>query len=146
MVLDMGTPVRIVDIAQRMMTLAGRSCPITYTGLRDGEKLHEELFTPSEGTKKTSNGIAWHVRTSPLEPAFLEGPRGELSVIRQAYGNYVAETEIETETELVPVPGRSAALAQAAAVEREEPVGPIATVDRGADDEANATMLKEQIR
>lgn len=52
MVLDMGKPVRIVDLAERMIQLAGFrpyvDIEIIYTGLRPGEKLYEELFDPSE--------------------------------------------------------------------------------------------------
>lgn len=52
MVLDMGKPVRIVDLAERMIQLAGFrphvDIDITFTGLRPGEKLFEELFDPSE--------------------------------------------------------------------------------------------------
>lgn len=52
MVLDMGKPVRIVDLAERMIQLAGYrprvDIDIAFTGLRPGEKLYEELFDPSE--------------------------------------------------------------------------------------------------
>lgn len=52
MVLDMGKPVRIVDLAERMIQLAGfkvgTDIKIVYTGLRPGEKLYEELFDLSE--------------------------------------------------------------------------------------------------
>jgi O-antigen biosynthesis protein WbqV len=52
MVLDMGKPVRIVDLAERMIQLAGFrpriDIDIIFTGLRPGEKLYEELFDPSE--------------------------------------------------------------------------------------------------
>jgi Predicted nucleoside-diphosphate sugar epimerases len=52
MVLDMGDPVRIVDLAERMIQLAGykpgTDIEIVFTGLRPGEKLYEELFDPSE--------------------------------------------------------------------------------------------------
>ena len=52
MVLDMGKPVRIVDLAERMIQLAGFKpyidIDIVFTGLRPGEKLFEELFDPSE--------------------------------------------------------------------------------------------------
>ena len=52
MVLDMGKPVRIVDLAERMIQLAGYKprvdIDIKFTGLRPGEKLYEELFDPSE--------------------------------------------------------------------------------------------------
>ena len=52
MVLDMGEPVRIADLAERMIQLAGykphTDIEIVFTGLRPGEKLYEELFDPSE--------------------------------------------------------------------------------------------------
>jgi FlaA1/EpsC-like NDP-sugar epimerase len=48
LVLDMGKPVRIVDVAKQLMEQSGRRVPITFTGLREGEKLHEELFGASE--------------------------------------------------------------------------------------------------
>ena len=44
LVLDMGEPVRIVDVARQLIRQAGRRVPVVFTGLRPGEKLHEELF------------------------------------------------------------------------------------------------------
>ena len=55
-VLDMGEPVRIVDLARDLARLAGRdpdSVPITYIGLRPGEKLHESLFYATERMERT---------------------------------------------------------------------------------------------
>ena len=53
-VFDMGKPVRIVDLAKRMIKLSGaKDIEIQYTGLRDGEKLYEEVLNDAEITKPT---------------------------------------------------------------------------------------------
>lgn len=55
-VFDMGKPVRIVDLARRMIELSGaKDVAIKYTGLRDGEKLYEEVLSESEATKPSFN-------------------------------------------------------------------------------------------
>ncbi|MBL8208736.1 MAG: polysaccharide biosynthesis protein [Blastocatellia bacterium] len=56
-VLDMGDPVKIVDIARDLITLSGleigKDIEIAYTGIRPGEKLFEEIFTPDEQYERT---------------------------------------------------------------------------------------------
>ena len=53
-VFDMGQPVKIADLAKRMIALSGaKNVEIKYTGLREGEKLYEEVLNESEGTKPT---------------------------------------------------------------------------------------------
>ena len=53
-VFDMGKPVRIVDLAERMIRLSGvKGIEIRFTGLRDGEKLYEEVLNEEETTKPT---------------------------------------------------------------------------------------------
>lgn len=53
-VFDMGAPVRIADLAKRMIALSGAvGVEIKYTGLREGEKLYEEVLNELEGTKPT---------------------------------------------------------------------------------------------
>lgn len=55
-VFDMGKPVRIADLAKRMITLSGATdVEIKYTGLRDGEKLYEELLNKEENTVPSSH-------------------------------------------------------------------------------------------
>lgn len=71
-VFDMGEPVRIADLAQRMIDLMGaKDVKIIYTGLRDGEKLYEEVLNDEEQTKPTNHPkikIA-SVREYPYEEA-----------------------------------------------------------------------------
>ena len=53
-VFDMGQPVKIADLAKRMIALSGaKNVEIKYTGLREGEKLYEEVLNELEGTKPT---------------------------------------------------------------------------------------------
>ena len=53
-VFDMGKPVRIVDLAKRMISLSGaKNISIKITGLRDGEKLYEEVLSDDENTAPT---------------------------------------------------------------------------------------------
>ncbi len=55
-VLDMGKPIRILDLARKMITLSGYEedeIPITFSGLRPGEKLHEEILTEAETISKS---------------------------------------------------------------------------------------------
>lgn len=62
-VLDMGSPVRIDDMARKMIRLSGFEpdvdIKIVYTGLRPGEKLFEELLLKSEGLQKTDNHLIY---------------------------------------------------------------------------------------
>ena len=58
-VLDMGKPVKILDLAENLIKLSGlipyRDIEIKFTGLRPGEKLYEELLMDEEGVRKTGN-------------------------------------------------------------------------------------------
>jgi O-antigen biosynthesis protein WbqV len=62
-VLDMGQPVRILDLAEQMIRLAGltpyKDIKIEFTGLRPGEKMFEELFHFSEEHSKTAHEGIW---------------------------------------------------------------------------------------
>jgi FlaA1/EpsC-like NDP-sugar epimerase len=64
-VLDMGEPVRIVELARQMIQLAGRELPIVFTGLRPGEKLYEELISELDSTVPTSIKRLLIARISP---------------------------------------------------------------------------------
>jgi FlaA1/EpsC-like NDP-sugar epimerase len=70
-VLEMGDPVRIVDLARKMISLSGVPADITFVGLRPGEKLHEELITETERLFPTEREKIQRVdRVEVLEPAF----------------------------------------------------------------------------
>lgn len=71
-VFDMGEPVKIVDLAQRMIDLSGaKDVKIEFSGLREGEKLYEELLATKENTKPTPHPkiMIAQVREYPYELA-----------------------------------------------------------------------------
>jgi FlaA1/EpsC-like NDP-sugar epimerase len=74
LVLDMGQPVQITDVARRMMSLMGGTCDIVYTGLRPGEKLHEVLFTPDETEVVNRHERVFHVINPGIAPDSLPSP------------------------------------------------------------------------
>jgi FlaA1/EpsC-like NDP-sugar epimerase len=68
MVLDMGSPVRIAEVARTLIDLSGRTdVEIVYTGLRPGEKLTEELFTPGEEIEPSAHPLISWVYVPSLE-------------------------------------------------------------------------------
>lgn len=71
LVLDMGRPVRILDIAEKMISMSGKSVEIVFTGLRTGEKLHESLSSFEEDLDMSSHPLVWKVHSVPLDPKLL---------------------------------------------------------------------------
>lgn len=84
-VLNMGQPVRIVDLAERMIRLCGlepgRDVEIAFTGVRPGERLNEILFAADEPVTET--GIAGIVAARPVSPS-LETLRTRLAALDKA--------------------------------------------------------------
>jgi FlaA1/EpsC-like NDP-sugar epimerase len=72
LVLDMGKPVRILDVAQQLARQAKRPVAIVYTGLRPGEKLHEELFGDDEKDLRPLHPLVSHVDVPPLDPVVID--------------------------------------------------------------------------
>jgi FlaA1/EpsC-like NDP-sugar epimerase len=67
-VLDMGTSVKIVDLIERFVRITGCKSPeIVFTGLRNGEKLQEELFGPSEINSKTAHSRITKINSEQFE-------------------------------------------------------------------------------
>ena len=71
LILDMGAPVKIDDVARYMIEQSGRDISITYTGLRRGEKMHEELIGLDEHGERPKHPLVTHVRVKPLDAAEL---------------------------------------------------------------------------
>jgi FlaA1/EpsC-like NDP-sugar epimerase len=90
-VLDMGEPVRIVDLAQNMIRLSGkeprlpddqetsaRDIRIAFVGTRPGEKLHEELWTDGESVGATTHPKIMRLSRPPVDPEWLADQLAEL--------------------------------------------------------------------
>ena len=81
-VLDMGQPVKILDLAENMIKLSGASdIEIIETGLRPGEKLYEELLVKTEELNKTDNDLIFIERDTPLNKEVIDE---KLKVLRDA--------------------------------------------------------------
>ncbi len=72
LILDMGEPVRILDVAERMIAMSGANIEIVYTGLRPGEKLHEELRGVNESDERPLHPKISHALVSSLSPDDLD--------------------------------------------------------------------------
>lgn len=72
-VLDMGNPVKILDLAKTMIQLSGvHDIEIVETGLRPGEKLYEELLVKTEELEKTDNSMIFIERDTPYEKDIID--------------------------------------------------------------------------
>ena len=94
-VLDMGKPVKIIDLAENMVKLSGLTpyvdIDIIETGLRPGEKLYEELLIKTENLTKTENNMIFIEHDTPLSRDEVEA---KLDILREAV--VAAEGEIAT--------------------------------------------------
>jgi FlaA1/EpsC-like NDP-sugar epimerase len=73
LVLDMGEPVRIVDVARRLAAQADRPIEIVFTGLRPGEKLHEVLLGQAEHDDRHAHPLISHCSVPAQSPLGLDG-------------------------------------------------------------------------
>lgn len=72
LVLDMGVPVRIYDVAQYMIERSGREIDIVVTGLRPGEKKHEVLVASEERADRPLHPLVSHMRVQPMDVRKLD--------------------------------------------------------------------------
>lgn len=99
-VLDMGQPVKIYDLATKMIRLSGASnVEIIETGLRPGEKLYEELLVKTEELNKTENSLIYIERDTPLSQNQIEE---KLSILKSACDTDSDYTVRETLKMVVP--------------------------------------------
>jgi FlaA1/EpsC-like NDP-sugar epimerase len=110
-VLDMGEPVRIVDLAHNMIRLAGyepeTEIAIEFTKPRPGEKLHEELFGFAESGQPTAaRRIQRAVRETPLDPEWIESTLNSLEHLVMAGDEANLAQRV---VEMITAPGGDAA-------------------------------------
>ena len=99
-VLDMGNPVKILDLAENMISLMGaRNIDIIETGLRPGEKLYEELLVNKKELDKTENDLIFIDRESPVTMEDLEY---KLSILSEAIASLDDDGVREALRKVVP--------------------------------------------
>ena len=99
-IFDMGQPVRIADLAKRMIKLSGaKHVKIEYSGLRDGEKLYEELLNDTEVTKPTHHP---KIKIAAVrEYAYADAKREEDELYQLSFG-YDAMEVVRKMKQIVP--------------------------------------------
>jgi FlaA1/EpsC-like NDP-sugar epimerase len=101
--LDMGEPVKIRDLAEQMIRLAGKKpgteIPIVYTGLRSGEKLFEELFHPLENYSATTHNKIFLAQHRPVSWELLQA---QMAKATEAVRNYDEEELRHCVSNLLP--------------------------------------------
>lgn len=96
-VLDMGEPIKIIDLAHHMITLAGykpnKDIAIKVIGLRPGEKLHETLFYENENLGKTSNQEIFLSAVNKIDGKFIQ----------KSFEQLIANNKLDSEADAVKI-------------------------------------------
>ena len=99
-VFDMGKPVKIVDLAKRMIRLSGaKNVEIKFTGLRPGEKLYEEVLSDLEGTKPTFHE---KIRVAEVRAADFEKVSKQIDELVEISKQYDNMATVKKMKEIVP--------------------------------------------
>ena len=99
-VFDMGKPVKIVDLAKRMIKLSGaKNVDIKFTGLRPGEKLYEEVLSDLEGTKPTFHE---KIRVAEVRAADFEKVSKDIDELVEISKQYDNMATVKKMKEIVP--------------------------------------------
>ncbi len=121
-VLDMGDPVKIVDLAHNMIRLSGkepeRDIAVEFIGVRAGEKLHEDLWGEDEESEATSHPKILHATSRPVDPLWLDDEVAELERLVEAGETVEVVARLG---ELIRRPRRLDESAKAAAAEASAP-------------------------
>jgi FlaA1/EpsC-like NDP-sugar epimerase len=107
-ILDMGEPVKILDLARDMISLSGlrpgEDVEIVFTGMRPGEKLYEEVATTGENVARTGHPKIFVGTIRPIDSARLEAALGDLeasawrndeAAIREMLGRIIPEAALD---------------------------------------------------
>ncbi len=97
MVLDMGEPVKILDVANRFATQYDPPLEVVFTGLREGEKLHEDLIGAGEVDRRTVHPLISHVEVPPVCFRDLQADVGSADVVRTEQLRRLAHKGMEYE-------------------------------------------------
>ena len=99
-IFDMGEPVKIADLAKKMIQLSGRNdVKIEYTGLRHGEKLYEELLATRENTKPTSHD---KIMIASVREYDYEDIRDDIDLLIQSSYGFDSMATVARMKDLVP--------------------------------------------
>ncbi|OGZ69859.1 MAG: hypothetical protein A3D44_03095 [Candidatus Staskawiczbacteria bacterium RIFCSPHIGHO2_02_FULL_42_22] len=103
LVLDMGKPIKIVDLAREMIKASGfkpdEDIAIVFVGMRPGEKLFEEIMTAEEGIASTQNQKIFTAKLSAIDVVHLQK---NMDILRQAVKNSDTDTIKKTIKMLIP--------------------------------------------
>ena len=99
-VFDMGKPVRIADLAKRMILLSGaQNVEIVYSGLRPGEKLYEEVLSTEENTKPSFHE---KIRIASVREYDYEKVKKDIDELIEVSMNYDDMATVKKMKEMVP--------------------------------------------
>ncbi|WP_404473103.1 polysaccharide biosynthesis protein [Microbacterium aerolatum] len=93
LILDMGEPVSILEVAKRMIAMSGKSIEIVFTGLRHGEKLHEVLVGSREDLERPFHPKVSHTRADSISPERLDKAGWEARMKSEPRNNDTAIVE-----------------------------------------------------
>jgi FlaA1/EpsC-like NDP-sugar epimerase len=109
LILDMGEPVRILDVAERMIAMSGKDIDVVFTGLRPAEKLHEDLVDPDVADVRPLHPKISHATSSGIAPDRLDYDRWLAECARTEEAMIEAQVQEETELSHEVIPGSGAA-------------------------------------